>query len=144
MKNVKIVAVFAENKLGQMARITGVLADAGVNVRWVTIATTESFGVIKFLVDQSEIAYHKLKEQGFAVSLLDVLAIEVSDRPGGLYRVATVFYENKINVENSSGFVLEPGKRAVLLIEVKDIETAKEVLLRQKLKLLSEDDLLNV
>jgi hypothetical protein len=144
MKNVKIVAVFAENKLGQMARITGVLADAGVNVRWVTIATTESFGVIKFLVDQSEIAYHKLKEQGFAVSLLDVLAIEVSDRPGGLYRVATVFYENNINVENSSGFVLEPGKRAVLLIEVKDIETAKEVLLRQKLKLLSEDDLLNV
>jgi hypothetical protein len=144
MKNVKIVAVFAENKLGQMARITGVLADAGVNVRWVTIATTESFGVIKFLVDKSEIAYHKLKEQGFAVSLLDVLAIEVSDRPGGLYRVATVFYENNINVENSSGFVLEPGKRAVLLIEVKDIETAKEVLLRQKLKLLSEDDLLNV
>jgi len=68
----------------------------------------------------------------------------VSDRPGGLYRVATVFYENNINVENSSGFVLEPGKRAVLLIEVKDIETAKEVLLRQKLKLLSEDDLLNV
>lgn len=47
MSAVKLLAVFAENKLGQMARVTKVLADAGVNIRWMTIATSESFGVIK-------------------------------------------------------------------------------------------------
>ena len=39
MSAVNLIAVFAENQLGQMARITKALADAGVNIRWVTIAT---------------------------------------------------------------------------------------------------------
>jgi hypothetical protein len=52
MSAVNLIAVFAENQLGQMARITRVLADAGVNIRWVTIATNETLGVIKFLVDK--------------------------------------------------------------------------------------------
>ncbi len=77
MSAVNLIAVFAENQLGQMARITRVLADADVNIRWVTIATNESLGVIKFLVDKCDRAHQRLQEKGWTVSLVEVLAIEV-------------------------------------------------------------------
>ncbi|HOX00864.1 MAG TPA: ACT domain-containing protein [Candidatus Paceibacterota bacterium] len=144
MSTIKEVAVFAENKLGQMAIITKVLADAGVNIRWVTIATTETFGVIKFLVDRCDEAFAALRQKGFTVSLIDVLAIEVPDKPGGLFEVADTLRKNAVNVENASGFVTQSQKRAVLLIEVKDIDRAEQVLKKKRLRLLGADEALKL
>jgi len=142
MSAVNLIAVFAENRLGQMARITGVLADAGVNIRWVTIATDETLGVIKFLVDKPDLAYQCLHEQGWTVSRVEVLAIEVEDKPGGLHAVADCLARNQINVENSSGFV--SNNRAVLLIEVQDVAAARRVLAKQPLRLLSSEEILTL
>lgn len=142
MSAVKQVAVFAENKLGQMARITRVLADARINIRWVTIANNESFGVFKFLVDQCERAHLGLREHGFTVSLIDVLAIEVEDKPGGLHAVAECLAANHINVQNASGFVA--NNRAVLLIEVQDVNRARQILQTQNIRLLSQEEVMNL
>jgi hypothetical protein len=142
MSAVNLIAVFAENRLGQMARITKVLADAGVNIRWVTIATNETLGVIKFLVDKPDLAYKSLHEQGWTVSQVEVLAIEVEDKPGGLHAVADCLARNQINVENSSGFV--SNNRAVLLIEVQDVAAARRVLAKQPLRLLSSEEILTL
>ncbi len=142
MSAVKWVGVFAENKLGLLARVTQVLAEAGINIRCVTIATTERFGVIKFLVDRCDAAHQKLKQAGFTVSLTEVLAIEVADQPGGLYAVARMLAENAINVENSSGFV--SNNRAVLLIEVKDAAQARQTLRSQPLHILTQEEVLAI
>jgi hypothetical protein len=142
MSAVNLIAVFAENQLGQMARITQVLADADINIRWVTIATNETLGVIKFLVDRCELAYHRLHEKGWTVSLVEVLAIEVEDKPGGLHAVADCLARNQINVENSSGFVSH--NRAVLLIEVQDVARAAQTLANQNLRLLSQEEILKL
>ena len=142
MSAVKLVTVFAENKLGQMARITQVLAEARINIRCVTVATTEKFGVIKFLVDQCDLACQSLKSRGFTVSLNDVLAIEVEDKPGGLHAVAEALTCKGINVENASGFVA--NRRAVVLIEVQDAARACRILEPDGLHLLSPDELLRL
>ncbi len=142
MSAVNLIAVFAENQLGQMARITQVLADADINIRWVTIATDESLGVIKFLVDKCDLAYKRLQEKGLTVSLVEVLAIDVEDRPGGLHAVADCLARNQINVENSSGFVSH--NRAVLLIEVQDVARARQTLVSQGLRLLSQEEILKL
>jgi hypothetical protein len=142
MSAVNLIAVFAENKLGQMERITKDLADAGVNIRWVTIATDELLGVIKFLVDKCDLAYRKLHAAGWTVSLVEVLAIVVEDKPGGLHAVADCLARSKINVENSSGFV--SNNRAVLLIEVADVAQAKAILAKQHVRLLSEEEILKL
>jgi hypothetical protein len=140
MKTFKLVAVFSENKLGQLTRTTEVLAKAGINIRWVAIATSDSFGVIKFLVDQCDQAFQQLKQHGFTVSLIEVLAIEVQDKPGGLHLVSKCLSDNNINVQNSSGFV--SNGRAVLLIEVKDIAQARAVLDKNGLRLLTQEEML--
>ena len=140
MKAFKLVAVFSENKLGQLTRTTEVLAKAGINIQWVTIATSDSFGVIKFLVDQCDLAYRQLKAGGFTVSLIEVLAVEVQDKPGGLHLVSKCLSDNNINVQNSSGFV--SNSRAVLLIEVKDVQQAGAILEKNGLRLLSQEETL--
>jgi hypothetical protein len=144
MHKVRLVAVLAEDKAGELARATSVLAGAGVNIRWVGIASGERFGVIRFLVDSTEQAHASLSAQGFTVSLNEVLAVDVEDRPGGLARVAEVLARNGINLVNASGFVVASAKRAVLIIEVDDVEAAQRVLKTRHVRLVTEEELVKL
>jgi hypothetical protein len=142
MSAVNLLAVFVENKPGQTARITKLLADAGVNICWVTIANSGSFGVMKFLVDQSEPAVRALKDKGLMVSLLEVLAVEVPDKPGSLQGVADLLGRNNINLDNCSGFVA--NNRALLVIEVHEFAQARAILEKQGLHLLTQEEMLRL
>jgi hypothetical protein len=142
MSAVNLVAVFVENKPGQTARITKLLAEAGVNIRWVTIANSGSFGVMKFLVDQRDTALRALKEKGVMVSLVEVLAVEVPDKPGSLLGVADLLGRNNINLDNSSGFVSH--NQAILILEVHELAKARSVLEQGGLRLLSQEEMLQL
>ena len=142
MSAVNLVAVFVENKPGQTARITRMLADAGVNLCWLTVANSGSFGVMKFLVDQRDLAVRTLKEKGVMVSLLEVLAIEVPDKPGSLQAVADLLGRNHINLENCSGFVV--NNRAILIIEVPNLSQACPILEQQGFRLLTQEEMLKL
>jgi hypothetical protein len=138
----KLLAVFVENKPGQTARVTRILGDAGVNLDWLTIASTGSFGVMKFLVDKRDEAMTALKAKGLMVSTLEVLAVEVDNKPGELQRVADLLSRHNLNLDNCSGFVA--NSRAILVIEVHDVAQAEEVLKKQGLRLLTQDEMLRL
>ncbi|HEY9173763.1 MAG TPA: ACT domain-containing protein [Verrucomicrobiae bacterium] len=142
MNAVKLVAVFAENKPGQTARLTKILADANINIRWVTVASIGAFGVMKFLVNDSDLAYQALKHEGYVATLVEVLAAEVPDQPGSLHAVANCLAEHKINLDNTSGFVA--GNRAVLIIEVQNVAEARVALQAQKFRALTQKELLSL
>ena len=142
MSAVNLLAVFVENKPGQTARITQLLADAGVNICWVTIANSGSFGVMKFLVDKRDPAVRALKDKGLMVSLLEVLAVEVTDKPGSLQAVADLLGRSNINLDNCSGFVA--NNRAILVIEVHELTQARAVLEKQGLHLLTQEEMLRL
>lgn len=143
-QRVKILAIFVEDKLGQLAHTTRALAEAGVNIRWVTIATSEKFGVMKFLVDDTEKGVQALREKGFTVTLNEVLAIEVQDQPGGLQAVAQTLAHHRISIENASGFVIASKKKAVLILEVENLETVEKLIRSKHLHVVSEDELLKL
>ncbi len=144
MHRVRLVAVLVEDKLGELARTSKILSAAGINIRWVGIASGEQVGVIRFLVDRTEQAQEALAGHGLAVSLNEVLAVEVDDRPGGLARVAEVLARHRLNVSNASGFVVASGKRAVLIIEVQDVDKAQAALRGQHVRLLTEEELVKL
>ena len=139
MTAVKLISVFSENKPGQTARVTQILADADVNIRWVTIASTGPFGVMKFLVDKSAPAIAALKDKGLAVHFLDALAVEVQDKPGALHGVAEMLGQHGVNVDNVSGFVA--NQRAVLVLETHDIAKAKTILESNGLRVLAQEEM---
>jgi hypothetical protein len=144
MHRVRLLSVFAADRAGELARATKVLAEAGLNIRWVSIAPSEGFGVIKFLVDRSAEGLEQLRAAGFTVSLNEVLAVEVRDKPGGLHAVAEVLARHRLNITNASGFVISSRERAVLLIEVEDVIAAQEALKGRHLHLLTEEELVKL
>ncbi|MDD5067134.1 MAG: ACT domain-containing protein [bacterium] len=142
MKTIKQISVFSENRPGKLEKVTKVLADNGINIRAITIASSEKFGVIKFLVDRTQAALDLLKQQGFTVAQNEIMAIEISDEPGGLHRLADLLARKKVNIENASGFVIEASKKAVILVEAADIEQAKSELQNEGLRFLSEEEII--
>ena len=142
MNTVNLIAVFVENKPGQTARIAKLLADAAVNLCWLTIANSGSFGVMKFLVDQRDDAVRALKDKGVMVSLVDALAVEVPDKPGSLQAVADLLGRNNINLDNCSGFVAH--NRAILIVEVHQLAQASAILQQQGFRLLTQEEMLRL
>ena len=139
MNDIKMVAAFAENKPGQVAHFTKILAGASVNIRWLAVTSTGPFGVMKFLVSDPEKACEALKHEGFVVKLVNALAIEVPDKPGGLFAVAECLAGHKINLDNASGFIA--NNRAILVIEVSNHDLTHEVLKKQGFRVLSQKEL---
>ena len=142
MSTTKLIAVFAENQPGQTARVTRILADAGVNIRCVTIASNGTFGVMKFLVDKCEEGVRCLREKGLMVSLVEVLAVEVENKPGALQRVAETLGSSFINLDNCSGFVA--NDRAILVNEVHDVTAACEALVARGHRVLTGEEMLRL
>ena len=139
MNNVKLVAAFAENKPGQVARFTQVLASANINIRWLNVASTGPFGVMKFLVSDPKVACQALKHEGFVAKLVDALAIEVPDKPGGLHAVADCLASHNINLDNASGFIA--NNRAIMVLEVPDVTRAHDVLQKRGFRVLTKKEL---
>ena len=139
MNNVKLVAAFAENKPGQVARFTKILASANINIRWLVVASTGPFGVMKFLVSDPKVACQALQHEGFVVKLVDALAIEVPDKPGGLHAVADCLASHNINLDNASGFIA--NNRAIMVIEVSDYGPARDILQKQGFRVLAQKEL---
>ncbi len=122
------LTVFMENKPGKLERITGILADAGVNLRGITVASGGEFGVVRILVTDSERALGVLREAKFTVSIQESIVAIVNDEPGGFHRLLGILTRNQINIEDCYGFVLENSKKAAIVVDVADRVQAEQVL----------------
>lgn len=126
---IKQLSVFVENKPGRLAAVTKVLYDRGVNLRAFMIADAGDFGIIRMVVDKTEEAFNALKSAGFTVTLNEVLAVEVEDKPGELHRISKALGDEGINIEYVYAFTSEKHK-ALIIFRVDDNEKAKKVLER--------------
>jgi hypothetical protein len=135
------IAVFAENKPGRIERISRVLGATGVNIRAITIATADAFGIVKLLVDDPEKAYAALALEGVSVFKREIVAIVMDDRPGGLHEVSRILAQAGINIEDAYGFVVEDRKRAVLVVEVEKIPEAVGLLKQHGIRTLTDEEI---
>jgi hypothetical protein len=135
------INVFAQNQPGRLERLTEVLLEEGINIRAITIAGADDYGVIKLLVDDPRKAHDALQREGFSAFMKEVMAVVMDDRPGGLYRVCRVLGESGVNVEDAYGFVFQDRKTAILVVEVEKIPEAEEILSAKGLQLLSDEEL---
>ncbi|MCG2722139.1 MAG: ACT domain-containing protein [Thermodesulfovibrionales bacterium] len=134
MEQLKQLSIFSENRPGRLTKITKGLTEEGVHILAINIASSDGFGVIRFIVDKCELAAQKLRQKGFTVSLNEVLAIELVDRPGGLFEVSELLSKKKINIENAYVLILGSRKKAFLIVDVNDIEKAKKLLKHENLR----------
>mgnify|MGYP002626304759 FL=1 len=77
--SVKQISVFLENKPGTLNDLTKVFAEAGVDMRALSLAETKDFGIARIIVDDVYEAANVLKEAEYVSSLTPVLAYEIPD-----------------------------------------------------------------
>jgi hypothetical protein len=135
------LSVFAENKPGQLARITRVLSKEKVNIRATTIATSHSYGVINLIVDDPQRARKALTADGLMVTMKEVIAVVIEDKPGGLDKLTQLLAKENININNAYGFVLESWKTAIFVVDVDQMEKAQQLIKKAKFKTLDDDSL---
>ena len=122
------ISIFVENKAGRLAEVTSILAEADVNIRALAIADTSDFGVLRLIVNDNQRAVEALRNRGFTVGKTDVVAVEVEDRPGGLYRILDLLYKAEINVEYMYAFVTQSGSNAIMIFRFDNIDEAVKLL----------------
>ncbi|MEN6467070.1 MAG: ACT domain-containing protein [Syntrophaceae bacterium] len=138
------ISVFAENKPGSLARVTRVLNREKINIRATTISTSDAFGVINLIVDDPEAAYKALTAEGIMVTMKDVLAVLIDDKPGGLDRLIQLLYNEKLNINNAYGFVLEAAKSAIFVLDIEQMQKALEIIKKAGFKVLDTEGLSKV
>ncbi len=136
------ISVFLENKAGRLSEVTGVLADAGINIRALSVADTSDFGVLRLIVDDNQKALSALKNNGFSVGTTKVVALEVADRPGGLHHILDLLFRAKINVEYMYAFVNQSGSNAVMIFRFDHAEEAVKLLEENGMKIIDESKLM--
>jgi hypothetical protein len=82
--NILQISVFLENRAGQLAEITRLLAQEGVDIRALSIAETADYGLARMIVSNANQASSVLLHHGDILSMTPVYAVEVPDSPGGL------------------------------------------------------------
>jgi hypothetical protein len=123
---IRQISVFSENKPGRLAAIAKALQEEGINILAFSIAEADGFGVVRALVDKPGKAYEKLSGIGFNVAFTDVIAVQMKDVPGGLYEIARILGEGKINIEYSYAYSGKEG--AVLILRVDNVDAAISVI----------------
>ena len=114
--NILQISVFLENRAGQLAEITKLLAREGVDIRALSIAETADYGLARMIVSDAHKASDVLLHHGDILSMTPVYAVEVPDAPGGLAELLGLLAENNIDVEYMySLFFHEPGKACMVL-----------------------------
>lgn len=88
-----------QNRPGELANFCRILADAGVNVRALATAEAGEYGAVRLLVDDFDRAREVFREAGVAHTTIDVLVMELPDKPGVLADIASALNENKVNIE---------------------------------------------
>ena len=85
----KQLSIFLENKPGVLAEVCKTLQAHDINIRGISVSDTVDHAVVRMIVSDPHAAIHILGEHGTLVVETDVLAIELSDSPGELAKLAS-------------------------------------------------------
>jgi len=138
---IKQISVFIENLQGRLADISEVIANSGIDIRALSLADTTNFGILRLIVDKPYEAEKALKKAGYTVSLTAVIAIGISDTPGGLAGALRVLSDNSISIEYLYAFISKKEGRASVILRVDDGDRAVEVLTSNGIEFLSDADI---
>jgi hypothetical protein len=137
IKILKQISVFLPNKPGMLAKFSKLLLEKNINMRAMTVAETADKGLLRMVVDKPQEAIDLLKDYNYLVSVEDVIAVEIPDKPGGLYEIAEMLGENDVNIEYIySSTLLKP--EAIIVINVDNSKKALDIFKSRGIKLIEK------
>ena len=139
--SIKQVSVFLENRQGSLEEITTLLGDGGIDLIALSMADTTDFGILRAIVNDNEKALDLAKKKGFTASLTDVLAVSVSDSPGGLAKALQALGQSGLFIEYLYSLVRRVNHNAIIIFRVDKPAEAEQLLRAQGFLLLEPNDI---
>ncbi len=122
------LSLFIENKAGSLNTVCKTLTENKINLRALSLADTEQFGILRIIVQDWEQAKKLLEAAGFVVTVTEVFALKVDDRPGGLGEVLEILDQAGINVEYMYAFTYGSQDKAIIVFRFESPDEAVEAL----------------
>lgn len=138
---IKQLTVFVQNKKGTVVAVTDILSKNNINLRALSIAETQDFGILRLIVNDEKAAEAVLAENGYLIKVIDVIGVKIGDEPGKLAAALNVLDKADINVEYLYAFMARTEKHAYVVLRVEDNDVAEKALTDAGFRLISEADI---
>jgi len=138
---IKQLTVFVENRQGALVEITDLFAANRIDMRALSIADTQDFGILRIIVNDTDEALRILHTRGHLVQATDVIAVKISDAPGKLSAALHALNVSGINVEYLYAFLARTQRHAYVVLRVADNAAATAVLEEAGFHMVSEEDI---
>ena len=126
--SLKQLTIFVENKQGSLVDITDTLAANNVNLRALSIADTQDFGLLRLIVNDNDTALSALSDKGYVLKVTEVVGVKIGDAPGKLSKALSVLAEAGVNVEYLYAFMARTEKHAYVVLRPTDNAAAETAL----------------
>ena len=138
---IKQLTVFVQNSKGTVVSVTDILSKNNINLRALSIAETEDFGILRLIVNDEKTAEKVLAENGYLIKVIDVVGVKISDEPGKLTEALAVLDKANINVEYLYAFMARTERHAYVVLRVEENDIAENLLASAGFKMISESDI---
>ena len=138
---IKQLTVFIQNKKGSVVSVTDALSKNDINIRALSIAETQDFGILRLIVNDEKKAESVLEADGYLIKVIDVVGVKIGDAPGKLSEALGVLDKANINVEYLYAFMARTEKHAYVVLRVEDNDSAEKSLVDAGFKMITEADI---
>lgn len=136
---VKQLTAFIENQPGKLNDTVEAISNADVNIRAMSIADTNDFGILRLIVSDTEKAKAALSEICIT-SVIEVIAVKMTDKAGSLADILKVLDNAGINIDYMYAFTA-PALGAYVVLRVGDNAAAENVLKQNGIEVLNDADM---
>ncbi len=134
------LSVFLMNQPGALVEAVKAISDAGINIRAMSIAEANDFGILRIIVSDTDAVCSLLGDR-YLFSRTEVVAAQMDDRSGALYPILVALNEANINIEYMYAFTGAGPEEAYVVFRVNDAETAEAALKASGIRTLSDENL---
>lgn len=141
--SVKQISIFIENKKGSLAEVTDFIAKSNINLRALSIADTQDFGILRIITDNPDGAREILKNEGYTVTATSVLAVALDDAPGSMAAILNVLTNADVSVEYTYAFMANVSGKAYMIFRVDNNDKASKALVESGISVINQEDIFN-
>jgi hypothetical protein len=136
------ISIFLENKYGKLNEILALLGKENIRIIAATVADTSEFGILRMIVSDAKKTHNLLKNNNVHSSLSEVIAIITDSTAESFASTLNSFTKAGLSIEYMYCFSVKD--KSFLILRVNDREVALEVIRRNNLEYITENQLFNL
>ena len=137
--SIRQISVFVENKKGSLVEITDTLAKENIDLRAMSIADTQDFGILRLIVSDTDKALAVLRSKNCIATETAVIGARLRNEPGALATVIKTLSDGGVNVEYMYAFNGATAHHAYVVLRVDDNDKVAELLAVQGIKCITQE-----